>query len=92
MEKFDVSVILPIKSSSSPWFEEYFKKCIESIKTQKTQINELIIVHSEETSLIEFLNSFDFGLYLFTSVRNVEKDRIKSDLLSVESIARDIFP
>jgi glycosyltransferase involved in cell wall biosynthesis len=61
MEKFDVSVILPIKSSSSPWFEEYFKKCIESIKTQKTQINELVIVHCDESSLIEFLNSFDFG-------------------------------
>ena len=61
MEKFDVSVILPIKSSSAPWFEEYFKKCIESIKTQKTQINELVIVHCDESSLTEFLNSFDFG-------------------------------
>jgi len=61
MEKFNVSVILPIKSSSAPWFEEYFNKCIESIKTQKVQINELVIVHSDETSLVEFLNSFDFG-------------------------------
>jgi glycosyltransferase involved in cell wall biosynthesis len=60
MEKFDVSVILPIKSSSAPWFEDYFKKCIESIKTQKTQINELVIVHTDETSLVEFLNSYDF--------------------------------
>ena len=61
MEKFNVSVILPIKSSSTPWFEEYFTKCIESIKNQKVEINELVIVHSDETSLVEYLNSYDFG-------------------------------
>ena len=61
MEKFDVSVILPIKSSSSAWFEDYFKKCIESLKQQVVGINELIIVHTNETNLVEFLNQFDFG-------------------------------
>jgi hypothetical protein len=61
MEKFDVSVILPIKSAKARGFEEYFAKCIESLKTQKTQINELIIVHTNETSLVEHLNGFDFG-------------------------------
>jgi hypothetical protein len=61
MEKFDVSVILPIKSSSSAWFDELFNKCIESLKQQTIKINELIIVHTKETNLVEFLNSFDFG-------------------------------
>ena len=61
IKKFDVSVILPIKSSKVKDFDEYFKKSIESLKIQKTQINELVIVHTNETSLVEYLNSFDFG-------------------------------
>jgi glycosyltransferase involved in cell wall biosynthesis len=61
IKKFDVSVILPIKSSKVKDFNEYFKKSIESLKIQKTQINELVIVHTNETSLVEYLNSFDFG-------------------------------
>jgi len=61
MEKFDVSVILPIKSIGARGFEDYFTKCIESLKVQKVKINELVIVHSDETSLVEYLNGFDFG-------------------------------
>lgn len=61
MEKFDVSVILPIKSAKVNQFAEYFGKAIESIKTQKLKINELVIVHTNETSLVEFLDNFDFG-------------------------------
>jgi len=61
MEKFDISVILPIKSSSSQYFSEYFDKAIKSLIEQKTQINELIIVHTDETHLVEFLNSYDFS-------------------------------
>jgi len=61
MEKFDVSVILPIKSSKVLNFDEYFGKAIESIKFQRLSINELIIVHTNETHLVEFLDSFDFG-------------------------------
>ena len=60
-EKFDVSVILPIKSAMPFGFEDYFNKCIESLKTQKTQINELVIVHTNETALVEHLNNYDFG-------------------------------
>lgn len=60
-EKFDISVILPIKSSSAFSFEEYFNKCIESIKNQKVEITELIIVHTKQTSLVEFLDSYDFS-------------------------------
>lgn len=61
MEKFDVSVILPIKSSGARGFDDYFTKAIESLKIQKTKINELVIVHTNETQLVEFLNSFDFS-------------------------------
>jgi hypothetical protein len=59
--KFDVSVILPIKSSKVRNFDEYFKKAIDSLQIQKTEINELVIVHTNETSLVEYLNEFDFG-------------------------------
>jgi len=61
MEKFDVSVILPIKSSGARGFDEYFTKAIESLKIQKTKINELVIVHTNETQLVEYLDSFDFS-------------------------------
>ena len=59
--KLDVSVILPIKSSIARDFNDYFTKAIESLKIQKTGINELIIVHTNETSLVEYLDTFDFG-------------------------------
>ena len=61
MEKFDVSVILPLKSSAQGWFDDYFKKAIDSLKNQRVQINELVLVHTDETKLVEFLNEFDFG-------------------------------
>jgi hypothetical protein len=61
MEKFDVSVILPIKSSAHPWFEDYFNKAILSLTTQKVQINELIVIHTDETRLVEFLNNYEFS-------------------------------
>ena len=59
--KFDVSVILPIKTATAKDFSEYFTKAIESLKTQKTQINELVIVHTDEEILVKFLEEFDFG-------------------------------
>ena len=61
MEKFDVSVILPIKSSKTLNFDDYFNKAIQSIKNQKLGINELVIVHTNETSLVDFLETYDFG-------------------------------
>jgi hypothetical protein len=61
IKTFDVSVILPIKSSKARDFDEYFKKSIDSLRIQKTEIKELVIVHTNETSLVEYLNDFDFG-------------------------------
>jgi hypothetical protein len=60
-EKFDVSVILPLKSGSALGFTDYFTKCITSLVTQKQQINELVIVHTDETLLVNYLNEFDFS-------------------------------
>jgi glycosyltransferase involved in cell wall biosynthesis len=61
MENFDISIILPIKTSVTKDFDVYFEKAINSLKDQKTQINELIIVHCNETNLTEIINNYDFG-------------------------------
>jgi hypothetical protein len=61
MEKFNLSIILPIKSSKFAQFEDYFTRAITSIKEQQVQPNELVIVHTDEQSLVSYLESFDFG-------------------------------
>jgi glycosyltransferase involved in cell wall biosynthesis len=59
--KLSLSIILPIKSSKSKNFDEYFEKAITSIKSQTVEIEELVIVHTTEESLISLLNNYDFG-------------------------------
>jgi len=59
--KIPVSVILPIKSSKVKDFEDFFKKAIESLQKQLVQIEELVIVHTLEESLVELLSEYDFG-------------------------------
>jgi hypothetical protein len=59
--KLSLSIILPIKSSKVKDFEDYFNKAIESIKTQQVDIEELVIVHTPEESLVSFINGYDFG-------------------------------
>ena len=56
-----ISVILPIKSSKSKDFNEYFEKAIKSLQDQKTSIDELVIVHTAEESLVDLLKEYDFG-------------------------------
>jgi hypothetical protein len=56
-----LSIILPIKTSLEKDFSDYFDKSIKSIQNQIVLPEELIIVHSNEESLINFLNSYDFG-------------------------------
>lgn len=61
-EIFPVSVIMPIKSSKVKDFEEYFNKAITSCQQQQdVGIEELVIVHTKEETLVKFLNDFDFG-------------------------------
>ena len=59
--KLSLSIILPIKSSKTRNFDEYFEKAITSIKSQTTEVEELLIVHTSEESLVNFLNEYDFG-------------------------------
>ena len=57
---FNISVILPLHSSKIRDFDEFFKKAITSITTQKVSPKEVVIVHTDEESLVEYLNSFNF--------------------------------
>lgn len=62
MEKnLNLSVVLPIKSAKAKDFADYFQKAIDSLKNQKFQPDELIIVHTNEEELSNFLNNYDFG-------------------------------
>lgn len=61
MENNSISVILPIRSGKTGFFEEYFEKCITSLKQQKTPIDELVIVHCDEKYLTDHLKGYDFG-------------------------------
>jgi glycosyltransferase involved in cell wall biosynthesis len=56
-----LSVILPIKSAKAKDFTEYFEKAITSLKNQQINFEELVIVHTQEQSLVELLDSYDFG-------------------------------
>jgi len=59
--KLSLSVILPIKSAKAKNFTEYFDKAITSIKTQQIEIEELLIVHTAEETLVELLDGYDFS-------------------------------
>jgi peptidase E len=56
-----ISVILPIKSAKAKDFNQYFEKAIKSLQDQKTSIDELVIVHTAEESLITLLEEYNFG-------------------------------
>jgi glycosyltransferase involved in cell wall biosynthesis len=59
--KLSLSVILPLKSAVVKDFKDYFEKAIKSIQNNPVLIHELIIVHTPEEQLVNFLNEFDFG-------------------------------
>lgn len=61
MENLDLSVILPLSTSQVKDFGDFFKKAIDSIKGQKVKPKNLIIVHSNEESLVKYLNDYDFS-------------------------------
>ena len=56
-----LSVILPIKSAKAKDFTEYFEKAITSLKNQQIVFEELVIVHTKEQSLVEIIDTYDFG-------------------------------
>ena len=69
-----LSVILPIKSAKAKDFDEYFEKAILSLKNQQVGFDELVIVHTQEQSLIDLLDSYDFGDLNVTS-QNTHRTR-----------------
>jgi peptidase E len=59
MEKLDVSVIVPINSAKQIDFDDYFDRCIKSLKKQQLKINELLIVHTTEESIKNRISNYD---------------------------------
>ena len=75
MENFNVSVILPVESSKHKDFDELFSKSIQSILNQSVPVNELVLVHSDEESLVSKIEGFDFsGLTVNKVVNNGDTD------------------
>ena len=70
MGKFNVSVVLPLNSSMHRGFDELFNRAIKSLLIQTLPVDELVIVHSGEDSLKNFLNSYDFSGLTHTMVQN----------------------
>lgn len=70
IEKIDVSVILPLSSSKHYDFDDYFNKAIQSLLIQQTPINELVIVHTLESSLVEKIESYDYSGLTVNFVKN----------------------
>jgi len=58
---FNLSVILPLHTTLIKDFDEFFKKAIQSIISQQVKPNELIIVHTNEKTLVDYLSNFDFS-------------------------------
>jgi hypothetical protein len=77
---FDISIILPINTSKVRDFSDFFQKCIESISNQQVKANEIVIVHTGEESLVEFLNTYDFGSLNVKKVLNTGKSDYSSQI------------
>jgi hypothetical protein len=60
-EKLDVSVILPINSSKQRDFDILFERAVKSLQIQLTDINELVIVHTDEDGLKSRLEEYDYS-------------------------------
>ena len=60
-EKLDVSVILPINSSKQRDFDILFDRAVKSLQIQLTDINELVIVHTDEDGLKSRLEEYDYS-------------------------------
>jgi len=61
MSTSNTTIILPIKSSKTKDFSDFFSKLVESIQKQKVLPTEFIIVPTAEESLQLFLTDYDFG-------------------------------
>lgn len=66
----DISVILPVESSKHKNFSELFTNAIMSITKQSVQPKELVLVHTNEESLVSYINDFDFSGLTVNLVEN----------------------
>jgi len=93
-EKFDVSVILPINSSKQRDFDTLFDRAVKSLQIQLTDINELVIVHTDEDGLKSKLEGYDYsgvtvnfienkGNFDFSSQVNLGVKNAKSKWVSI---------
>lgn len=82
----NLSVILPISSYFHKDFEDYFMKAIDSVKKQQVSINELVIVHTAEEKLVNFINNYNFeGLNVVKVLNDGDKTDYSSQInLGVE--------
>ena len=70
MENVNVSVILPIESSKHKNFMDLFSNAVLSVKQQSVGVNELVIVHSDEESLVNIVKDFDYSGLTVNLVEN----------------------
>jgi len=68
MEK--ISVILPVASTKQKNFDEFFTKSIKSVQQQESPIDELVLVHTDDTKLCDYLKSFDFSGLTVSKILN----------------------
>lgn len=66
----DISVILPVESSKHRNFSDLFRNSIVSVINQSVQPKELVLVHTNEESLVNYLNDFDFSGLTVNMVEN----------------------
>jgi len=84
-ELFDVSVVLPVESTKHRDFSDLFTRAIVSIKNQSVDVKELIVVHSKEENLVNFLGGFDFqGLNVVLVLNEAQTDFSSQVNLGVE--------
>lgn len=60
-EKIDVSVILPINSMQHRDFDVLFDRAVQSLNIQSVNINELVIVHTDEDGLSDKLKNYNYS-------------------------------
>jgi len=86
METLNLSIILPLNTTKVRDFDDFFKKSISSILIQKVRPEELIIVHTDDKLLIDYLDSFDFSDLKVKKVLYTGEDNYSSQInLGVEN-------
>ena len=86
MENVNVSVILPIESSKHKNFMDLFSNAVLSVKQQSVGVNELVIVHSDEESLVNVVKEFDYSGLTVNLVENTGNTDFASQMnLGVKS-------